>query len=81
MIEKKPKRKVRLTTEGRQAHRDLAERQKAERWGGAVETELIHPTLPKHLARAIKAEAKRSRRPIGVVLYGLIDPEKVAELP
>lgn len=81
MRKRAEKRARNVSPEGRQTHREIAEALKAERWGGAVKTDVIRLTLPAHLIEAVKSEAKRSKRPIGAVLYGLIDPLKVAELP
>lgn len=70
-----------LTAEGREALRAFAEGKKAERWGGAVKTVVANFTLPEALVRAVRAEAKRTKRPAGAVLCGLLDPEKVTRLP
>lgn len=75
---KKPRN---LSAEGREAHRETAEAQKAGRWGGAVRTVVATFTLPEALVASVKAEAKRSKRPAGAVLCGLLDPEKVTRLP
>lgn len=70
-----------VTPEGREAHRERATEQRNERWGGAVRTVVATFTLPEALVAAVKAEAKRSKRPAGAVLYDLLDPEKVTRLP
>lgn len=81
MRKRAEKRTRNVSPEGRQTHREVAEALKAERWGGAVKTNVIRLTLPANLIEAVKAEAKRSKRPIGAVLCGLLDPEKVTRLP
>lgn len=75
------RRERNVTPEGREAHRETAEAQKAGRWGGAVKTVVVTVTLPEALAEAVKAEARRSKRPAGAVLCGLLDPRKVSALP
>ena len=75
------RRERNVTPEGREAHRETAEAQKAGRWGGAVKTVVATYTLPEALVAAVKSEAKRSKRPAGAVLCGLLDPRKVSELP
>lgn len=70
-----------VSPEGREAHRAVYEGLKAERWGGAVKTVTVQVTLPEALAHAIKAEARRTKKPAGAVLCGLLDPEKVTALP
>ena len=75
------RRERNVTPKGREAHRETAEAQKAGRWGGAVKTVVATYTLPEALVAAVKAEAKRSKRPAGAVLCGLLDPKKVTALP
>lgn len=70
-----------VSVEGREAHRQTAEGQKAERWGGAVKTVKVRITLPVALWAAVQGEAKRTKRPAGAVLCGLLDPKKVTDLP
>lgn len=70
-----------VTPEGREAHRKRATEQRDVRWGGAVKTVTVQVTLPEALANAIKAEARRTKKPAGAVLCGLLDPEKVTALP
>lgn len=70
-----------VSPEGREAHRAVYEGLKVERWGGAVKTVVLQVTVPEALAVAIKAEARRTKRPAGAVLCGLLNPEKVTALP
>ena len=76
-----PRKPRDVSPEGREAHRAVYEGLKAERWGGAVKTVVLQVTLPEALAHAIKAEARRTKKPAGAVLCGLLDPEKVTALP